>query len=278
MVTREKLEVRLRRAYGLDQVEGRLSNYWQHHGGLLVITDFDGCLTKKDAAGRVTSIMDLVRDLLHKYDLENYEKLHELHLEQLRLRHDEQVSPAHKRESAEQAWKQTLRILRSSFAVTKDALREIAWRVQFNLRPQVAEWLTYLQRLGAQVVIYSASAVGATVIPEVLARHHVTVTDRLRIISNGFTFGSLGKIQFDDAIVTPLNKSGAVVCALIGLPPANCLILGDAPPDADVRAGLDPCEQITTIGFACQDESACFAQYYDFVEPTDPSPSDVFEI
>lgn len=278
MATREKLEVRLRRAYGLDQVKGRLSDYWQRHGGLLVITDFDGCLTQKDANGRVISIMDLVRDLLHKYDLESYEKLHELHLEQLRLRDDKQVPLTVKRESAEQTWRETLKVLRSSLAITRDSLSALAEYSHLRLRPQAAEWLAHLQQIFAQVVIYSASAVGYNVIPQILAHHGVKFTQRLCIISNGFVFGGPGKFPFDDEVVTPLNKNGATICHRIGMPPVNCLIFGDALADLSVREGLDDCEQIVTIGFASDSEAELFAQHYDFVEPTHPSMPDVFEI
>lgn len=246
-----------------------------HHGGLLVVTDFDGCLTVKNLDGNVTSLMEIVRANLKTDDPATHLLLQRL-LEISRvIRTNVQLENNLRCRLLEKNWHAKLTVLAESSTMTPAYLEYLCESPQIQVRADVARWLRTLQNHDAKIVIYSASALGLNLIPLLLRRAGIDPDWQIKIISNGLTWIGERPQVLDTPTVTPLNKTGELVTWIVGKLPSHCLLIGDNIDDLRLKEGL-MCPFKRTIGIAGGQEMDLYSRYFDYAVRADASWQEVF--
>lgn len=133
----------------------------------LIITDFDGTLSKRYVDGTsVSSTMSILRDG-HYLSEESTLKAQEISSHYYPMELDPHLDFQHKCQMMDEWWQKSYEIMAEG-GLNKNIILEVARNKKLQLRNKVESFFQFTADKNIPVIIYSASGIGGNVIPVVL--------------------------------------------------------------------------------------------------------------
>jgi 2-hydroxy-3-keto-5-methylthiopentenyl-1-phosphate phosphatase len=155
------------------------------------------------------------------------------------------------------------------YQISKTMIEDICHSPLVKLREGLGNFLTFLLKHRAPVIIYSASCIGYDSIQYVLRQHHL-LTPNIKVCSNDIVFDQQGIFkEVVPPIIHSANKVGTTLVKLgyISDPPqtSTCLLIGDSLDDIKMYEGLS-FKKRYSVAFANQDQPG-FSNVFDQILP-----------
>ncbi|MBP7700799.1 hypothetical protein KA111_01920 [Candidatus Woesebacteria bacterium] len=206
----------------------------------LIITDFDGTLSKRYIDGKpvvfMMQILEEHQDLSPDFSIK-ISKLREKY-------YPYEINPSLDENTRDQKimeWWQACFNVMEEMNLTKEILTKVARDPKLELRDKVSDFLIFAKEKKIPVVINSSAGIASVVIPIMLEDRHL-FSENIKIVANDFIFDEAGKfIGVDGPIITAVNKNGHMLIKK-GVyrqgDKSQCLLIGDGFGDAKMADGL----------------------------------------
>ncbi len=232
----------------------------------LVITDFDGTITKKMVNGqKVPGLISVLmtqpgidKNCLYEYQ-ELFNKYHPYE-QDLNLGNDT------KNDLMLKWWVEVYEVLKK-YKITEKMIMDSCDSPLVQLRSGVKEFFDYCNISDMPIIIFSANGIGYNTIEYILKKHNISGTN-VRICANTLNFDANGLyISTNQPIIHSANKSGETLVNNNFLTKdqdqVECILIGDNVDDLKMSEGIN-FNHVIKIGFG-DTTSEEFSKNFDYV-------------